>query len=164
KTGRLEFRLVDDDADIFATVDERAAADEDVAISSISTPAGIDASGMKRSIMARYARTKILPTDVDASGKPSAAKCRDRFEKWLAAHVTAPEDHEIGFEAMESPPDPTSGAAEQDGWYTRYLWRRPEIASARIKDAKAGLDPSSSMYEVNLTLDATGAAQFAEST
>ncbi len=134
QTARLEFKLLDDDTDFFASF--RAGADrtslpEGVGFAQETTTVGQDAEGEARRKVITYAEMRKKPDE-------TSKEALDRFKEW-AATLTLPPDRELGFEMMYDT-DPVTGKSTELGWRTYLLKSRAEITGDMIRDAQAQPD------------------------
>jgi preprotein translocase subunit SecD len=154
KTARLEFKMVDDEADFFKTVkDSDLPEGEGISIYQQPAPAGVG-----KSVQTHYARMVKRSTE-------SMTECRERFKKW-AATLPVPDDHQIGFEA-ENEYDADTAKSTEIGWRTYYLFARAEVTGDSIVDASVAQDQQGSGgggYYVSITFSPAGADRFEEVT
>jgi preprotein translocase subunit SecD len=131
QTARLEFKMVDDDADFFA--DMQKAEVKGLSFQQENAPVGKTASGEKRSKVNHFARMSRL----DGEDMRDALK---RLKEWVATLQVDP-DHEIGYgKLMEYVEDKDS--YEEVGWRTYYLFSKAEITGDMVKEAEAQMDQS----------------------
>jgi preprotein translocase subunit SecD len=158
RTARLEFKMVDDDADFFAKMkDDDLPKGEGISILEENAPDGIGADGAKKSVRNHYAQMSLREGE-------TMEDCRQRFKKWVAT-LPVPDDRQIGYEAI-SHFDPDTGKTTEEGWHTVFLFKRAELTGDYITDASVGQDQQSGLgqYYVALTFSPAGADRFEEVT
>ena len=108
-------------------------------------------------------RTKIDDTlDKDPTEKKTPSDlARERLKRFVTAYLQVPDDHQVGFEQIESPPDPETQKVTPAGWRAYYLWRHAAVTGDYITDARISQDQQTQRYEVNLELNARGGDIFA---
>jgi preprotein translocase subunit SecD len=158
RTARLEFKMVDDDADFFAKIKDKDLPEgEGISILEENAPDGIGPDGAKKNVRNHYAQMSLR------EGETMEA-CLQRFKKWVAT-LSVPDDRQIGYEAI-SHFDPDTGKTTDEGWHTVYLFKRAELTGDYITDASVGQDQQSGLgqYYVALTFSPAGADRFEEVT
>ena len=153
KTARLEFKMVDDEADFFGKIpDSEIPADQNIEIRWENAPAGPG-----KSVKTNFARL------VKREGE-SMNEALERFKKWTTT-LEVPDDHIIGFEKIEDY-DEESGQTSEVGWRTFYLYSRAEVTGEYITDATRAVNTQSGMPEVYvaITFSPAGADRFEEVT
>jgi preprotein translocase subunit SecD len=152
KTARLEFKMLDDDADFFGKV---APADvptaENIEIYSENAPAGPG-----KNVKSNYAI-------VTKRGEETMLQSLERLKKWTAT-LNVPDDHVIGFAKREEPDE--EGRFVEKGWRTYYLYQRAEVTGEYITDAARAVNTQSGLPEiyVAITFSPAGADRFEEVT
>jgi len=142
QTARLEFKMVDDDADFFDKLKEKAATDKAFAASlpeglefeAEVVPVGLNEQGERVTRQATYAflTKKKDETSLIALG---------RLKKWLEG-LQVPPDREVGYELMYRTVDEATLAQEDWGWRTYVLKSRADITGDMIRDATAAPEQS----------------------
>ncbi len=153
KTARLEFKMVDDEADFFGKVpDSEVPADENIEIRFENAPAGTG-----KSVKTHFAR--IVKREGESMNDVLA-----RFKKWTST-LKVPDDHVIGFEKIEDF-DEEQGVTTEVGWRTFYLYARAEVTGEYITDAQRAVNTQSGLPEVYvaITFSPAGADRFEEVT
>lgn len=153
KTARLEFKMLDDEADFFGKIPETdVPASENIEIRFENAPAGPG-----KSVKTHFAR-------IEKREDESMNQALERLKKWTATlHV--PDDHAIGYEKIEDP-DEETGKFVEKGWRTFYLFQRAEVTGEYITDAARAVNTQSGMPEVyvSITFSPAGADRFEEVT
>jgi preprotein translocase subunit SecD len=183
KTARLEFKMVDDEADFFGKVDDKTVP-QGIETRIESAPLGNDPQGAKKHDKRQYFSIKIPnEIEVDAGGgkarqvstkgeEPENAIARNKAMgealkklKDYVATLGVPDDHVVGYEKTEDY-DPDTGKATEDGWRTFFLAARAEVTGEYITDAQRAVDQKSGVPEVYvaLTFSPQGADRFEEIT
>jgi preprotein translocase subunit SecD len=158
KTARLEFKLVDDLVDFMAQFRPKP---------------GEDTSGLPKGL--RWA-TQNPPAGPGKTSTVTVAQlvkdpnetmrqARDRFKEWLGT-LNPPGDHEIGLEVMHEVNEQT-GAIEEIGWQSMYLYSKAEVTGDQIRDAQARPDDSqrgNGGWYVQLQFTESGSSRFEEIT
>lgn len=153
KTARLEFKMLDDDADFFGKIPEsEVPASENIEIRFENAPAGPG-----KSVKNHFAR-------IDKREDESMNQALERLKKWTAT-LNVPDDHVIGYEKIEDP-DEDTGKFIEKGWRTFYLYQRAEVTGEYITDAARAVNTQSGMPEVYvaITFSPAGADRFEEVT
>ena len=152
RTARLEFKMVDDEADFFGKAVNPKDVPENVRVERESAPAGPG-----KNVESHYLLF-IKKTD---ESMPDALK---RFKKWTAT-LPVPDDHQIGYEAYQQA-DEVGGPLKDVGWRTLYLYSRAEVTGDYISDASRAIDSQKTPpeYYVALTFSPQGADRFEEVT
>jgi preprotein translocase subunit SecD len=153
KTARLEFKMLDDDADFFGKIpDSEVPVSEGIEIRFENAPAGPG-----KSVKNNFAR-------IEKRQDESMQQALDRLKKWTAT-LSVPDDHVIGYEKIEDPEEDTGKFIEK-GWRTYYLYQRAEVTGEYITDAARAVNTSSGMPEVyvSITFSPAGADRFEEVT
>lgn len=153
KTARLEFKMLDDDADFFGKVPEsEVPASENIEIRFENAPAGPG-----KSVKNHFAR-------IDKREDETMGQALERLKKWTAT-LNVPDDHVIGYEKIEDP-DEETGKFIEKGWRTFYLYQRAEVTGEYITDAARAVNTQSGMPEVyvSITFSPAGADRFEEVT
>jgi preprotein translocase subunit SecD len=136
QTARLEFKLLDDENDVFGPL--RLSADktslpEGIGFRQETTSVGQDAEGELR----RKTITYALITKREHETSKDALT---RFKAWTAT-LAAPPDREFGYQ-LEYDIDPVTQKSTESGWRTFLLKTRAEITGDMIRDAIAQPDSS----------------------
>jgi preprotein translocase subunit SecD len=153
KTARLEFKMLDDDADFFGKIpDSEVPVSEGIEIRFENAPAGPG-----KSVKNNFAR-------IEKRQDESMQQALDRLKKWTAT-LSVPDDHVIGYEKIEDP-DEETGKFIEKGWRTYYLYQRAEVTGEYITDAARAVNTQSGMPEVyvSITFSPAGADRFEEVT
>lgn len=137
QTARLEFKLLDDEADFFGPL--RMSADktslpEGVGIRQETVSIGQDPEGDVR-------RKTISYAVMEKREQETAKESLERFKAWTAT-LALPPDRELGYEQIYDT-DPVSQKSSELGWRTYLLKTRAEITGDMIRDAIAQPDQSS---------------------
>jgi preprotein translocase subunit SecD len=153
RTARLEFKMVDDEADFFGKIaDKDLPSGEGISIYTENAPAGPG-----KTVQTHFAR--IAKRD-----KEAMTECLERFKKW-GASLPVPDDHAIGYERIEDY-DQETGKTEEVGWRTLYLYSRADVTGDYITDATRAVNTQSGVPEiyVAITFSPAGADKFEEVT
>jgi preprotein translocase subunit SecD len=169
KTARLEFKMVDDEADFFGKIDEKSVP-EGIEIRIENAPLGED-KGAKQHQRRQFFSIKI-PNEFEGKNVKEDEVARSKamqaaLEK-LKAYVktlNVPDDHVVGYEKTEDY-DPDTGRATEDGWRTFYLRGRADVTGEYITDAQRAIDQRSGVPEVYvaITFSPAGADRFEQIT
>lgn len=156
QTARLEFKLLDDNSDFFATMarDPNLQLPEGIELRAHSVPLGQDAEGETITASRTYAALDLKEGE---SSKEGLA----RFKAW-AETLDLPPDRELGYELVRET-DPDTGLEKEVGWVTHYLKSRAEITGDMVRDAQAVPDQSSASmggWYVALTFTDSGGTTF----
>lgn len=156
QTARLEFKLLDDDSDFFASIarDPQANLPEGIEIRAHSVPLGRDADGEAITASRSYAA-------LDLKEGESAKDGLARFKAW-AETLDLPADRELGYELVRET-DPDTAQEKEVGWISHYLKSRAEITGDMVRDAQAVPDQSSQSlggWYVALTFTDSGGTAF----
>jgi preprotein translocase subunit SecD len=153
KTARLEFKMLDDDADFFGKIpDTDVPASENIEIRFENAPAGPG-----KTVKNNFAR-------INKREDETMGQALERLKKWTAT-LPVPDDHIIGYEKIEDP-DEDTGKFVEKGWRTFYLYQRAEVTGEYITDAARAVNTQSGMPEVyvSITFSPAGADRFEEVT
>jgi len=153
KTARLEFKMLDDDADFFGKIpDSEVPVSEGIEIRFENAPAGVG-----KTVKNNFAR-------IEKRQDESMNDALTRLKKWTAT-LNVPDDHVIGYEKIEDP-DEETGKFVEKGWRTFYLFQRAEVTGEYITDAARAVNTQSGMPEVyvSITFSPAGADRFEEVT
>ncbi len=153
KTARLEFKMLDDDADFFGKIpDSEIPVSEGIEIRFENAPAGVG-----KTVKNNFAR-------IEKRQDESMNDALVRLKKWTAT-LNVPDDHIIGYEKIEDP-DEETGKFVEKGWRTFYLYQRAEVTGEYITDAARAVNTQSGMPEVyvSITFSPAGADRFEEVT
>jgi preprotein translocase subunit SecD len=136
QTARLEFKLLDDETDFFATF--RSSADK------TSLPEGVgfqqETASIGQDPDGDIKRKTITFAEIRKKPEETSKQALDRFKEW-AATLTLPPDRELGYEMLYDN-DPVTLKATEIGWRTFLLKSRAEITGDMIRDARAQPDTS----------------------
>ena len=154
RTARLEFKMVDDEADFFGKIkDEELPEGEGIAVYAENAP-----NGPGKTVPSHFAR-------ITKRENETMTQCRERFKNWSAS-LPVPDDHQIGFLAMEDY-DPDTGKTTEVGWRSFYLFSRAEVTGDSITEASVSQEQnqgSGGKYYVGVTFSPAGADRFEEIT
>ncbi len=153
KTARLEFKMLDDDADFFGKIpDSEIPVSEGIEIRFENAPAGVG-----KTVKNNFAR-------IEKRQDESMNDALVRLKKWTAT-LNVPDDHIVGYEKIEDP-DEETGKFVEKGWRTFYLYQRAEVTGEYITDAARAVNTQSGMPEVyvSITFSPAGADRFEEVT
>jgi preprotein translocase subunit SecD len=153
KTARLEFKMLDDDADFFGKIpDSEVPVSEGIEIRFENAPAGVG-----KTVKNNFAR-------IEKRQDESMNDALVRLKKWTAT-LNVPDDHIIGYEKIEDP-DEETGKFVEKGWRTFYLYQRAEVTGEYITDAARAVNTQSGVPEVyvSITFSPAGADRFEEVT
>ncbi len=153
KTARLEFKMLDDEADFFGKIPEaQVPASENIEIRFENAPAGVG-----KNVKTNFAR-------IEKRQDETMLQALERLKKWTAT-LDVPDDHVIGYEKIEDP-DEETGKFIEKGWRTFYLYSRAEVTGEYITDAARAVNTQSGMPEVyvSITFSPAGADRFEEVT
>lgn len=169
KTARLEFKMVDDEADFFGKVDEKSVP-EGIEIRIENAPLG-EVNGQKQSARRQFFSIKI-PSEFDGKSTKEDEVARtkamqaslDKLKAFVKT-LDVPDDHAVGYEKTEDY-DPDTGKATEDGWRTFYLRSRADVTGEYITDAQRAIDQRSGVPEVYvaITFSPQGADRFEQIT
>jgi len=160
RTARLEFKMLDDDADFFGKIPETdVPASENIEIRYENAPAGPG-----KTVKTHFARIDRKDDPSKPDGKEPMADTLARLKKWTAT-LPVPDDHVIGYEKIEDP-DEDTGKFVEKGWRTFYLFSRAEVTGEYITDATRAVNTQNGMPEVyvGITFSPAGADRFEEVT
>lgn len=169
KTARLEFKMVDDEADFFGKVDEKSVP-EGIEIRIENAPLGED-KGQKQHARRQFFSIKIpnefegKNTKEDEAARSKAMQAALEKLKGFVRTLNVPDDHVVGYEKTEDY-DPDTGKATEDGWRTFYLRSRADVTGEYITDAQVAIDQKSGVPEVYvaITFSPAGADRFEQIT
>ncbi len=157
KTARLEFKMLDDEANFF----EQFARSQDV-------PEGLDflienaPVGPGRTQPNYYAQLNKLDSE-------SMEEAQKRLKAWTdteAVRSKLDQDHSIGFGKIYQL-DEESGDYKMVGWRTYYLWAKAELTGDMVRDAVAQADQTDAgigQWFVTMNLNVKGAELFERTT
>jgi preprotein translocase subunit SecD len=156
QTARLEFKLLDDESDFFATIarDPNAKLPEGIEVRAHSVPLGRDAEGEAISASRSYAALDLKEGETSKDGLA-------RFKAWTAT-LELPPDRELGYELVRET-DPDTSQEREFGWVTHFLKSRAEITGDMVRDAQAVPDQSTNSlggWYVALTFTDSGGSTF----
>ena len=158
RTARLEFKILDDEADFFGKLDEaKHALPEGASMQNELAPAGVTASGSVKQVPSHFVRLVKKPGET----MPEAMK---RFKAWTLS-VGVPDDHQVAFGEFNDI-DPTSGKEIPVGYRTYYMYRRADVTGEYITDAAVAVDSNKATaeYYVAITFSPSGADKFKQIT
>ena len=165
KTARLEFKMVDDEANFFEKLVPPEGSGIEVRWE--NAPAGPGKS--VKNYFARIVRQERPKKEGEVrkegdDGKESLQECLDRFKSWTKT-LEVPDDHQIGFEKDEDF-DADQGITTENGWRTFYLYSRAEVTGEYITDAQRSVNSQNGVPEiyVAITFSPAGADRFEEIT
>jgi preprotein translocase subunit SecD len=169
KTARLEFKMVDDEADFFGKVDEKTVP-EGIEIRVENAPLG-EEHGQKQNARRTFFSVKIASeydgksTKDDEVARSHAMQAALEKIKGFVKTLGVPDDHTVGYEKTEDY-DPDTGKATEDGWRTFYLRSRADVTGEYITDAQVAVDNRSGVPEVYvaITFSPAGADRFEQIT
>lgn len=182
KTARLEFKMLDDDADFFGKVDEKVP--DTMPIDPKEDPSALakfeirretaqlgEDKGQKKAESRQFVAVRIPATykghstkDDELIRQQAMQKTLDIFKEWTKT-LNVPDDHAIGFEKTEQY-DPDTGKSTEEGWRTFYLRGRADVTGEYITDAQRQIDNRGGMPEVfvRITFSPAGADRFEQVT
>lgn len=136
QTARLEFKLLDDEADFLAPL--RLSADktslpEGIGFRQETVSVGQDPEGDLR-------RKTITYAAITKNEKETSKEALERFKAWTTT-LTLPPDRELGYEVVYDT-DAVTQRSTEVGWRTYLLKTRAEITGDMIRDAIAQPDQS----------------------
>ncbi len=155
KTARLEFKMVDDEGDFFGKVSD-SELPEGIEIWTEEAPAGPN-----KKVKSHYARIKVK----DGENPNEALK---RLKDWTGSAAIKdrlPDDHQIGYEKVETPTEDGEGTIVS--WRTLYLYSRAEVTGEYITDAQVpppNTQNGAPEFSVSLAFSPAGADRFEEIT
>ncbi|MBL8719620.1 MAG: protein translocase subunit SecD [Myxococcales bacterium] len=155
QTARLEFKILDDQADFFGKVDYVAhPLPEGGTLQNELAPVGLGADKQPKSAPSHYLRLikKKDETMQDALKRVKA----------YIATLGVPDDRQVGFGEYDDI-DAVTGKKGPVGWRTYYMERRAEVTGEYITDAQVATDQNKGPqleYYVALTFSPTGADKF----
>jgi preprotein translocase subunit SecD len=161
ETARLEFKMVDDDANFFEPIQKSAKEDDlpkGLTFDIENAPVGKTASGDKKS----KANTFVRLAKAEHEDMRDALK---RLKEWVSTLQVDP-DHEIGFGKWQQYNE-EKDAIEDVGWRTYYLFSRAEVTGDMVRDARAEPDQSDKGlggWHVRMELNARGGDIFEDIT
>lgn len=159
ETARLEFKLLDDDVDFFASfVNQTEGLPKGLRFEQENAPLGKTESGGTRTKPNYYARLSRLDGE-------SMEECLKRFRAWVGT-LPVDEDHEVGFHKVLDVNEDTEQFTEV-GWRTYFLKAKAELTGDMVADAQAQPDQSDSGlggWYVQMSLRSDGAERFEEIT
>ena len=138
QTARLEFKLLDDDTDFFASIAKDLQSGIQAAPEGIEvefprevTSVGLDDTGEQKTKEITYAFARI------PEGKTSQQVLK-QFKQWCET-LPLPQDREVGYELVYDR-DPVTLKETEAGWRTYLLKSRADITGDLIRDAQATPD------------------------
>ena len=157
QTAKLEFKILDDDADFFGKLDVTAhAMPTGASMQNELAPAGLTPSGSVKQTPSHYVRIVQQPSE-------STAQAKARLKEWCTT-IGVPDDHQVGF---GHDTDPTSHKPMNDTWRTYYMYRRADVTGEFITDAQVSVDSNKGPqqeYYVAITFSPSGADRFKQVT
>jgi preprotein translocase subunit SecD len=136
QTARLEFKLLDDETDFFAsfrTSADKTSLPEGITFAQETASVGQDPDGDIKRKTITYAELRKKPEE-------TSKQALDRFKEWTST-LTMPPDRELGYELVHDT-DPVTLKSTEIGWRTFLLKSRAEITGDMIRDARAQPDTS----------------------
>jgi preprotein translocase subunit SecD len=149
QTARLEFKMVDDDANFFEAFTKSSDLPQGVHFEIENAPVGPGKTKPNY-----YARMEALPGETQE-------KALDRFKEW-AVKLPVDEDHEIGFEEVYDF-DEKKEEFRAVGWRTFFLHAKAELTGAEVREASSQIDQQQTgmpQYHVQMVLSPGGADVF----
>lgn len=135
QTARLEFKMLDDEADFFKTVQaSQAELPEGLTWRSEVAPVG-RAEGQKEK-----RQKQIVYAELTKKADETMSQALTRLRDW-AATLPVPTDREIGFEMVRET-NPDTLKETESGWRTFFLKSRAEVTGDMVRDAYAQPDQS----------------------
>jgi preprotein translocase subunit SecD len=131
QTARLEFKLLDDDADFFGPIAQQASPQslpEGLEFRTEAAPVGLDDSGDVKTNETTYAF-------IDKKEGETSQDTLRRLKEWVAT-LELPQDRELGYELVYTT-DPDTLKESEAGFRTFLLKSRAEITGDMIRDAAA---------------------------
>jgi len=131
QTARLEFKLLDDDSDFFATVAKESkpgTLPEGLEFRTEVAPVGLDENGETKTKSHTFVYMERKP-------KEQSKDTLKRLKEWIAT-LTLPPDREVGYQIIYQT-DPDTQKEKEVGWRTYLLHTRAEITGDMIRDAAA---------------------------
>jgi preprotein translocase subunit SecD len=153
KTARLEFKMVDDQADFFGKIrDNDLPEGEGLSIYQEVAPIGPG-----KTTQTHHAR--IVKRENE-----TMQAALERLKRWVGT-LDVPDDHQVGYQALTEF-DPDTGVSTDIGWRTYYLFSRAELTGDYITDAQVAQDQNQGMgqFYVAITFSPAGADRFEEVT
>ena len=134
ETARLEFKLLDDTADVFAAYTTKPDLGEGMSVDRENAPVG-----QGKSQVVTIIRLQKLETE-------TMVEAFKRFKDWIAEQIASStlavdQDHEIGYEKWVEY-DAETGDYKDVGWRTLHLWSKAHITGDMVRDAQAQSDQS----------------------
>ncbi len=158
ETARLEFKLLDDDANPFEKYLADPKVPKDIRLDQENAPLGKAQKKDKPRTEPRYYwRIEKLHSE-------TMEEALARLKAWTST-LPIDEDHEIGFEKIVDLNDKEEYT--DVGWRTFYLKAKAELTGDMVRDANAQSDRSDSglgQWYVMMTLSTVGAERFEEIT
>ncbi|MFI5301832.1 MAG: hypothetical protein ACHREM_27395, partial [Polyangiales bacterium] len=153
QTARLEFKILDDDADFFGKLDEAAhPLPEGSSVQTENAPVGLNPQGGAKYAPSHFLRMVKKPEE-------SLADTGKRLKAW-AATAGIPDDHQL---AWGQATDPNTNKPLPDAIRTYYVYRRADVTGEYITDAMVAAEqnkgPGNEWY-VALTFSPAGADKF----
>jgi preprotein translocase subunit SecD len=158
QTARLEFKILDDEADYFGKLDETAhPLLEGASVQTETAPVGLQSAGGS----VKYAPNHFLR--IVKKPDESLADTGKRLKAWVAT-IGIPDDHQIAWGPAS---DATTGKPTPDAIRTWYLYRRADVTGEYITDAQVAADSNKGPgqdYYVAITFSPSGADKFKQIT
>ena len=136
QTARLEFKLLDDEADFFGPLRQsasRTSLPEGISFRQETVSIGQDEEGDVR-------RKTVTYAVITKREQETSKEALERFKAWTST-LTLPPDRELGYEIVYDV-DPVTQKETETGWRTYLLKSRAEITGDMIRDAIAQPDQS----------------------
>jgi preprotein translocase subunit SecD len=135
QTARLEFKLLDDEADFFKQIRDTAKQEslpEGLEFLSEQVSVGLDKGGEVKTSVITYALMR-------KNEKETIQQTLTRLREWTAT-LPVPADREVGYEIERRTIDPVSMKEEDVGYRTYFLKSRAEVTGDMVRDASAQPD------------------------
>jgi preprotein translocase subunit SecD len=160
QTARLEFKLLDDEADFYGKLDLAAhPLPEGGSMQNELAPNGPNPTG------GGYKQTPSHFVRVLRKTDEKQVDTLKRLKAYTAT-LPIPDDHQIGYGEYEDV-DPQTGKRTAAGWRTYYLFRRADVTGEYITDAQVSVDNNkgpTQEYYVAITFSPRGADLFRQIT
>jgi preprotein translocase subunit SecD len=134
ETARLEFKLLDDGTDFFASIADKIQRTGEFPLEGLefrreTAPLGVDDEGQETTKVITFAQLPIAPGE-------EPKETLERFKTWTDT-LELPPDREIGFGLEYKLVDQVTLKEEPEAWRTYFLKSRAEITGDMITDASA---------------------------
>jgi preprotein translocase subunit SecD len=165
QTARLEFKMLDDEANFFGKFKET-----ELEVGGVRAERETAPVGPGKNVTSTYLALPFQQRgDAKDAKKESVAECGKRFRAWLKEHAEiasqVPDDHEVGFGPFEET-DRETGERTEAGCRTYYLFARADVTGEYITEAQVAMDQNKGMggYYVGVSFSPAGADRFEEVT